>query len=185
MTDDIRLVGERIWLRPITREDAEALAMASHLEEEVAFTGARVPLSALSFEQWISTLGETEFVFAICWAGEETCIGTASLRCIDRVNGTGETGMGFFSVADRGRGLGTETKELLLRFAFEDVGLHAVSCTISAVNVRSARAVERQGYRFAGKLTARIQGYGGAFCDQLVYDLTREEWQARPRDWRG
>jgi RimJ/RimL family protein N-acetyltransferase len=179
MTDDNRLVSERIWLRPITLEDAGVLAVASHLEEEVAFTGARVPLSVLSFEHWMSTLGQTEFVFAICRMGEDTCIGTASLRRIDRVNGTGETGMAFSSVRDRGRGLGPEVKELLLQFAFEDVGLHVLSCTISAVNVRSARAVERQGYRFAGKQTAAIQGYGGTFCDQLVYDLTRDEWLAR------
>jgi RimJ/RimL family protein N-acetyltransferase len=87
--------------------------------------------------------------------------------------------MALSSVRDRGRGLGPEVKELLLRFAFEDVELHVLSCTISAVNMRSARAVERQGYRFAGKLTAAIQGYGGTFCDQLVYDLTRDEWLAR------
>jgi [ribosomal protein S5]-alanine N-acetyltransferase len=179
MTDDIRLVGERIWLRPIAPRDADALSRASHLEEEVGFTGARVPMSVLSFERWIASLGEHEFVFAICRIGEETCIGTASIRRIDRINGTGETGMGLLSVEDRGRGLGGEVKALLLGFAFEDLGLHVLSCTIAAVNVRSARAVERQGYRFAGKLTAAIQGYGGTFCDQLVYDLTRDEWLAR------
>lgn len=179
MPAELSLFGERLWLRPIAAQDVVELSRASHLETETSFTGARIPLSEMSFEHWLESLGASEHVFAICRMGQETCIGTASLRHIDMENGIAETGMGFLWPKDRGRGWGHEVKRLLLDYAFDVLGLHAVSCTIASVNIRSARAVERQGYRYAGRLTAAAQGQGGQFCDQLVYDLTREEWMAR------
>lgn len=178
MPAELSLSGKRVWLRPIEPKDARELSRASHLEDETAFTGARIPLSVMSFERWIATLGDAEHVFAICRTGDHTCIGTASLRSLDMDNRIGETGIGFIWPEDRGRRLGGEVKSLLLSYAFEVLGLHVLSCTISADNIRSARAVERQGYRLAGRLTAALQGYGGTFADQLVYDITRDDWIA-------
>lgn len=179
MPAELSLRGERIWLRPIEIGDAVALARASHAEAETRFTGGRIPLSVLSFRRWIEGLGEREHVFAICRANEDACIGTVSLRAIDMANGTAETGIGLLDAADRGKGLGAEAKRLLLDYGFTVLGLHVLSCTISSVNTRSTRAVERQGYRYAGRLTAAVMTTGGRVCDQLVYDLTREEWEAQ------
>jgi RimJ/RimL family protein N-acetyltransferase len=178
MPAELSMQGKRVWLRPIEIHDAEALAPASHRERETAFTGGRIPLSVLSFERWIAGLGEDEHVFAICRHGAEHCIGTVSLRRIDMENATAETGIGLLDAADRGHGLGTEAKALLLSYAFDLLGLHAVSCTIASVNARSIRAVERQGYRYAGRLTGAVTTLDGQPCDQVVYDLTREEWKA-------
>ena len=184
MPAELSLRGERIWLRPIEIGDAVELARASHAEEETAFTGARVPSSVMSFQRWIENLEERAHVFAICRTGEDACIGIISVRKIDIDNGTAETGMGLFRACDRGQGLGSEAKRLLLDYAFDVLGLHAVSCTISSVNTRSARAVERQGYRYAGKLRNAEMTTGGRVCDQLVYDMTREEWLARREESR-
>lgn len=171
--------GERIWLRPIAVEDAEELSRSSHTETEPALIGPRVPLSAVSFERWIARLGADEHVFAICRRGEDLCIGTVSLRRIDMDNRTAETGIGLMHPEDRGKGLGREAKVLLLDYAFRVLGLHAVSCTIAARNTCSARAVERQGYRYAGRLRASSVGPDGEIGDTLVYDLLRREWEER------
>lgn len=179
MPAELSLRGNGVWLRPIEPRDAMLLSRASHHEREIAMTGARIPLSSFSFEAWISGLDTREHVFAICRAGDDTCIGTTSLRNIDMHHGTAETGIGLLASDDRGRGLGREAKRLLLDYAFRILGLHVVSCTIASYNARSIRAVERQGYRYAGRLTAALPGPGGTFCDQLVYDLTRDEWMSR------
>jgi RimJ/RimL family protein N-acetyltransferase len=178
MPAELSMQGKRVWLRPVELHDAEALARASHQEAETVFTGGRIPLSVLSFERWIAGLDEHEHVFAICRHAAEECIGTVSLRRIDMENGTAETGIGLLDAADRGHGLGTEAKALLMSYAFDILGLHAVSCTIASVNTRSIRAVERQGYRYAGRVTGAVTTLGGQPCDQLVYDLMREEWKA-------
>ena len=176
--DDGVLTGERIYLRPIRKEDALQLAEASHLEEEIGLhEDGRVPLSVLSFESWIGGLSENEVVFAVCRHGDDRCIGTVSIRNIDRANGTAETGSGLLHREDRGQGLGTEAKRLALDYAFETLGLHVLSSTVFEGNFRSARALEKQGYRFAGRLTANVLGAGGVIGDTLMFDITRDDWE--------
>lgn len=176
--DDSGLHGERVYLRPIRIEDAMSLAEASHLEDETGLhEDGRVPMSVLSFESWIRGLGENEIVFAVCVHGDDTCIGTVSIRNIDRMHGTAETGSGLLRREDRGRGLGTEAKRLALAYAFQTLGLHALSSTVFEGNIRSARALEKQGYRLAGRLTANVLAAGGVIGDTLVFDITREDWE--------
>lgn len=175
-------VGQRIYLRPIEERDAEALARSSIQESDTAFADAgRVPVSVMAFQHWIRLITEDttgrEITFSICRIGDDACIGTATLRHIDRVHRTAETGSGLLAAADRGQGLGTEAKHLLLRFAFESLGLHAVSSSVYSGNARSIAALRKQGYRFAGQLTADVHR-GGRFRDTLLFDLLRHEWEA-------
>ena len=179
-------VGPRVYLRRLTEEDAPTLAEASHLEDETGLhEDGRIPMSVLSFEAWIRGLDASSTVFAISRRGDDRCIGTASIRNIDRVNGTAETGSGLLRREDRGKGLGTEAKRLLLEFAFGDLGLHVLSSTVFEGNVRSARALQKQGYRLAGRLTANVVASGGFIGDTLVFDITRHDWERARQEARS
>lgn len=177
---DIRLEGERVSLRAVRREDAPRLAEASQLEDETGMhEDGRVPMSILSFEAWIDSLDKSERVFAVYRRGDDSCIGTVTIRNIDPHHGTAETGSGLLHSADRGHGLGSEAKGLLLEYAFATLGLHVLSATVYSGNVRSARALEKQGYRYAGRLTANVIGAGGVIGDTLMFDITRDDWERR------
>lgn len=175
---DAKLKGARIYLRPVRSDDAARMAEASHLEDETGLhEDGRFPMSVLSFQSWIDGLGENEIVFAVCRNDSDACIGTVSIRHIDRKNGTAETGSGMSFAEDRGHGLGTEAKRLLLEYAFAHLGLHVLSSTVYEGNLRSARALQKQGYRLAGRLTANVLGAGGIFGDTLVFDITQDDWK--------
>lgn len=177
MPDTIR-TGTRVCLRRLVEDDAIALARASHLESETGFhEDGRMPMSELAMRVWIRGLDASEQVFAICRNGDEACIGTASIRRIDREHGTAETGSGLLFADDRGKGLGTEAKRLLLDYAFSDLDLHVLISTVWERNTRSARALEKQGYRLAGRLTANEYGSGGVIGDTLIFDITRDDWE--------
>jgi RimJ/RimL family protein N-acetyltransferase len=185
MRDEVK-VGPCLYLRRLTEEDASTLAEASHLEEETGLhEDGRIPMSVLSFEAWIRGLDASATVFAISRRGDDRCIGTASIRNIDRINGTAETGSGLLRREDRGKGLGTEAKQLLLEFAFGELGLHVLSSTVFEGNVRSARALQKQGYRFAGRLTANVLAAGGVIGDTLVFDITRHDWEHARQEARS
>lgn len=175
---DVELKGAHVYLRRIRRDDAVRMAEASHLEGETGYhEDGRFPMSVLSFQSWIDRLGESEIVFVVCRNGSDACIGTVSIRHIDRKNGTAETGSGMLFAEDRGHGLGTEAKRLLLEYAFVHLGLHVLSSTVYEGNLRSARALEKQGYRLAGRLTANVLGEGGVIGNTLVFDITRDDWE--------
>jgi len=175
-------VGQRVYLRPIEERDAEALARSSVQESDTAFAEAgRVPVSVMAFQHWIRQINEDtsgrEITFSICRIGDDACIGTATLRHIDLMHRTAATGSGLLAAEDRGQGLGTEAKHLVLRFAFESLGLHAISSIVYSGNARSIAALRKQGYRLAGRLTADVHR-GGRFRDILLFDLLRHEWEA-------
>lgn len=174
-------IGQRVYLRLVETGDARAFADASHLEGEPQFQDAgRVPVSAIAHERWIRDLGRPgtpeEISFAICRVADDAMVGITTLRHIDWVNRTAETGTGLLAAADRGQGIGTEAKHLLLEYAFVDLGLHALNSMVYERNARSDAALRKQGYRLAGRLTADVQQDGG-FHDTLVFDITRADWE--------
>ncbi len=182
-------IGDRIYLRPLEPEDAEAISIASHLEPEVEFSDdGRVPTTILAFAHWIEGLQKSrlprELALGICRIDDGRCIGSTSIRDIDWVHRTGETGTGLLRAEDRGRGFGPEAKHLLLRYCFQDLGLHAIRSTVYSGNARSIAALGKQGYRYAGKLTAYIQK-GGAYRDEFIFDLLRPEWEAAFAAWQA
>ncbi|HYH12549.1 MAG TPA: GNAT family protein [Thermomicrobiales bacterium] len=181
-------IGDRLYLRLVELDDARLFADASHLEGETRFQDdGRVPVSVLAHQRWIGALGTRgtpeEVSLAICRRSDDACIGVTTIRHIDWINRTAETGSGLLAMADRGQGFGTEAKHLLLEYAFVDLGLHALNSMVYEHNTRSAAALGKQGYRLAGRLTADVQ-QGGGFHDTLVFDITREEWERARARWR-
>lgn len=180
--------GARLCLRPLDREDANALASFVTAETETVM-GGRVPVSPLAFERWIASLDAAspppDISLAVCLidaAEPGHLIGVATLRNIDWVNRTAETGIGIYPATRRGQGYGAEAKHLLLSYAFDRLHLHAIHATVWEPNTRSAAAVIRQGYRPAGR-TRWSDPAHGTFRDTLYFDLLRPEWEAAHREW--
>ncbi len=173
------MFGERIWLRPIEPRDALVLSETS-LEVDADWAPRpNPPVSETAFRNWITSLELTQLVWAVCRTDQQEAIGTASLRNIDLAHRTAETGMGLLYPQDRGIGLGQEIKTLVLDFAFDVMGIHAVKCTIDSRNIRSQRSVEKSGYTRVGVLTADVPLGLGQYADTLVYQLLASDWRKK------
>ena len=182
------MIGERVYLRPLEPEDAEAFAGALTDEPETFFARGRFPTSPLAFERWIEEayrrpLPDT-IDFAVCLRETGRPIGLVNVDHLDWLNRTGETGSFLFGPDYRGKGYGTEAKHLLLEYCFDRLGLHAVCSHVWEPNARSAAALAKQGYRPAGRLKWDDLK-DGVYRDTLVFDLLREEWLAARETWRA
>jgi ribosomal-protein-alanine N-acetyltransferase len=80
--------------------------------------------------------------------------------------------------AHAGNSLAPESVLLLLRFAFEELGLHRVEIAIVPRNRPSRRVVEKLGLREEG-VALRFLEIDGRWEDHLRYAITAEEWQTR------
>jgi len=80
--------------------------------------------------------------------------------------------------AHAGTSLAPESVLLLLRFAFEELGLHRVEIAIVPRNRPSKRVVEKLGLREEG-VALRFLEIDGRWEDHLRYAITAEEWQTR------
>jgi [ribosomal protein S5]-alanine N-acetyltransferase len=77
-----------------------------------------------------------------------------------------------------GHGLAGEAVVVVLRYAFEQLGLHRVEIAIVPRNSPSRRVVEKLGLREEGIAVGFLE-IDGKWEDHVRYAITAEEWQDR------
>jgi RimJ/RimL family protein N-acetyltransferase len=182
------MVGQRIYLRAFELDDASVFAEASHYEPETFMDRGRTPHSPLAQEHVIreayaQPLQDGELQFAVCLRENDECIGLIALDHVDLINRTAETGTRFHYPEYRGKGYGTEAKHLILEYAFHRLYLERIVSFVFEPNTRSVAALEKQGYKPAGRVKYdNIKD--GVLRDMLVFDLTYDEWLAARDRWQ-
>lgn len=87
--------------------------------------------------------------------------------------------IGYTLAADaQGRGLATEAVAAWLSYAFRAFDLHRVTALLDVENHRSAALLERLGFRREGHFL-QSDWFKGKWCDEYLYAVLREEWEAR------
>ena len=99
-------------------------------------------------ENWIKTQVNTGKVvqFIICNLAADKPLGSVYIRDIDRQHNKAEYGI-FIGEADaRGRGIGTAAAKLMLRYCFEEEGLHRIYLRALSGNEQAIRSYEKAGF---------------------------------------
>lgn len=177
-------VGSRVYLKPIDKDDAEALARWTRRETDTSFGHSRVLASKLSKVE--SRLPETKdklpeiIAFAVRLRETDEILGDVGLLGVDYLNRFAETYSWMYNPAFRGGGYGSEAKHLLLDYTFNTLGLYSVQSSVAMENLRSAAALRKQGYTEAGRVNW-IRATDGGYTGDVVFDLLADEWRALPR----
>jgi RimJ/RimL family protein N-acetyltransferase len=175
------LRGERVLLRAVERADVEVLAGFDRDPATWRLVSDRpyVPTTvARALEQYDAgerfRVQDDHVPFVVDVDG--TAVGYANLWGIDTFNRRGHLGIGLAPEA-RGKGYGTDAVRVLLRYAFEDRGLHRVQLEALADNVQGRAAYRRAGFVEEGT-TRQDAWVDGRFVDQVVMGVLAEEWRA-------
>lgn len=93
-----------------------------------------------------------------------------------------EVGWTWLAASAQGAGINTEAKFLLLRHAFETLGVVRVDLKTDARNQRSRRAIAKVGARFEGVLRSWspswAPGEEGRLRDSAMFSVIAAEWPA-------
>jgi RimJ/RimL family protein N-acetyltransferase len=114
---------------------------------------------------------------AVVWREAGGVVGEVSLHWLSRRHRQGELGF-VFHPRYQGRGLATEAAEAVLGLGFDGLGLHRMIGRCDALNVASARVMERLGMRREAHFVEN-ELFKGAWGDELVYAMLEDEWRAR------
>jgi RimJ/RimL family protein N-acetyltransferase len=76
------------------------------------------------------------------------------------------------------QGYGTETLGALLKFGFEQVGIHRIIATCDTRNIGSMRVMEKNGMRREAHFIQQIW-QKGEWRDSYLYAILRNEWKDR------
>lgn len=174
---------ERLLLRPMTPDDAEALHAYQSLPQ-IARYQYWEPRSLEDIRgklvEWTEMRrldGEGTLAFAVETRAERELIGDVSLRvtAVEARQGT----FGFTLHPDhQGHGYATEACRALLRLGFEDLGLHRLFACCDARNEASWRVMERLGLRREAHFREHALFKGG-WDEEFHYAILAREWRGQ------
>ncbi|MET0384774.1 MAG: GNAT family N-acetyltransferase [Polyangiales bacterium] len=188
---EIVLEGREVILRPLTREDADALALAAS-EDRQSYQLTPVPNGVAQARAYIEKAltmrnRQQRYAFAVVWNGR--VVGSTSLWDFEvfdwpvgspnaRASGVDvvEIGHTWLAASAQRSRCNTEAKYLLLRHAFEHWTAHRVRIRTDERNQRSRAAIERLGAKLEGIIRADKPGADGSVRNSAYYSITQAEW---------
>ena len=179
MLDGPQLQGEKVILRRPLLKDSPHYFRWINDQELVALNGQYKPVSQAAHDQWFNAIGtyRDRVEFSILARESCECIGSLSLRNIDRKN---RNALLQIRVGERrywGAGYGTEAVRLLVGYAFDTLDLNRVGLHVFCDNPRAIAAYKKVGFQEEGVLRE------AAFVDGAPKDLVVMGLLKRSHAW--
>ncbi len=178
------LTGAQVVLRELRASDAPSL-FALLTTEEVSRFISPPPTSVEGFERFIAWANRQRQAgsyacFAVTVEGADTAIGIFQLRELEPGFGTAEWGFAIGSPY-WGTGVFHEGAQLMIRFAFDTVGVHRLEARAAVRNGRGNGALRKIGAVQEGVLRKSFLK-NGEYLDQMLWTILDEDWAADV-DW--
>jgi [ribosomal protein S5]-alanine N-acetyltransferase len=176
MTPLPTLETARLRIRPYCEADiAELLPLVG--AREVAATTLRIahPYTEQDAREFLRLTKEPGNVWvAVTLRSDGRQIGGVGLR-LDEPYRHAELGY-WLGVAYWRQGYATEASREMLRYGFEDLGLHRIFASHFQHNPASGRVLRKLGMRYEGCQREHLYKWD-QFIDSELYGLLRQEWQ--------
>jgi len=127
-------------------------------------------------------LGTEALAMAVHEKATNRLIGTCAFSQLDADNGSALYHITIGEKDAWGHGYGTEATWLMLRHAFETLGLHRIALYVFEFNERAIRAYQRCGFVVEGRARESIFREG-RWWDELAMSVLESDWR-RIRDER-
>ena len=182
------LIGPRIQLRPMLASDGPALVQAAADGELWKLPFTDVP-SAETVDDYIRQALEgradgTTIPFVTQIIEPKQVIGSTRFWKIDWQNRSLEIGCTWLSASWQRTFANTESKFLMLCFAFERLNCIRVQFTTDEMDETSCASVLRLGAKQEGILRQDLILPDGRKRDSVRFSIIDEEWPALRRSWR-
>jgi ribosomal-protein-alanine N-acetyltransferase len=171
------LIGTKIYLRPLEREDAQQCVAWFNHPEITRWLLTYRPVNLRTEEEFIDQAlqSEHDLVLGIVVQATDRFIGGTGFHQIDFKNRHASFGISIGEKEEWGKGYGTEATRLMVQHAFETLNLNRVWLHVYEDNQRGIRTYEKIGFQKEGVL--RQDTYReGRYWDTIVMAILRERW---------
>jgi ribosomal-protein-alanine N-acetyltransferase len=176
------MVGERTYVRRARERDANEFVDLMRASRELHEPWSYPPMQVDEFRGLVERARADDFeLLLLCRRGDDVILGFFNLSQIFR---------GPFLNAYLGYAVGqpharqgymVEGIELVLRHAFETLGLHRLEANIQPGNEASVALAKRAGFRLEG-FSPRYLKIDGRWRDHERWAILAEEWSAKPAE---
>ena len=174
-----KLVGEHIYLSPVSVEDAEKYTRWLNDFETTDYTGRSGQIYTIENERkWLEegTLNKENQIFGIIDLKNDNLLGNCGLHKINPINRTAVLGIFIGEKEERNKGYGTETIKLLLDYGFNYLNLHEIQLEVMAFNKRAIKCYEKVGFKEYGR-RRECEYINGKYYDVINMDILKSEFK--------
>lgn len=172
------LQTQRLKIRPYSVADiAELLPLVG--TREVAATTLRIahPYTEQDARNFLELAKQPDKLWlAITLLADGRQIGGIGLR-IEQEHQHAELGY-WLGIPYWGQGYATEAAKELLRFGFEELGLHRIFASHFGHNPASGRVLKKLGMKYEGCQREHLRKWD-QYIDSALYGMLRREWETR------
>lgn len=178
----VTLAGERVTLRPLSLNDVPALTAVGTDEDTWHWVPTRVrdeaEMRAYVEDALALQAKGSALPFAIIDETSGRIAGSTRYGNVELAHKRLEIGWTWLGPEFRRSPVNTEAKFLLLRHAFETLGMNRVELKTDALNERSRQAIRRIGAKEEGILRSHVITWSGRLRDTVYYSVIAPEWPA-------
>jgi diamine N-acetyltransferase len=147
--------GERIYLRPVEKEDATRLLLWENNPKHWKVTGTEVPYSMAAMLEYIDQAqhirSHGQLRFLICSNETQKPLGTIDLYNADFKHMRTAVGILIADELDRGQGYATEALALMENYVHNILAFENIYASVQADNSASERLFLQAGYTKIGR----------------------------------
>jgi len=171
--------GERVNLRPVQIDDAQAIFAGTQQPEGRRLTGTHAEFTLEQVQTYVerAQTSDDRATFTMIDAADARPVGEVVLMDIDTDNHSAGLRIALFYDADFGKGYGSEAMRLALKHAFETLKLHRVSLEVFAFNPRAIHVYEKVGFKREGVLRDALY-WDSEYVDAIVMGILADEYFA-------
>ena len=172
------LTTQRLCLRQFQREDAEFLLKLRTNDRVMKYLGRAKMSSVKEAEDFIQKVRKDALEnHSVEWAisMEGKLIGKLGFWRIMSQHRRAELGYNLMPDYFR-KGLMSEAVSAVLKYGFEEIGLHSVEANLDPANTKSSNLLKRNGFTREGYFKESYF-FDGAFTDTASYSLLKADWE--------
>lgn len=177
----ITLCGRFVRLEPLSEEHILGLAQVGADESIWRYMRYGLVTNPEQMAEWVHIMLErqargSDLPFAVIHLPDEKVAGATRYLNVNREYRNLEIGGTWYGPEYQRTAVNTESKYLLLKHAFEDLGCLRVQIKTDERNQRSQRAIERLGAAREGILRDHIIMSDGYLRSSVIYSILKREW---------
>lgn len=182
----IKIETDRLILREYVQADWEQLQAYCADPEVTRYLtwGPNTPEQTKAFivraMEWRNEAPRMTFELAVVLKATGKLVGGIGLRIKSQVRKEADLGY-CYSKDVWGQGIGTEAARALLKFGFEQLGLHRIYATCDTANQGSAGIMRKNGMTREAHFR-QDQLIKGVWRDTWLYAILEDEWQRRSHE---
>ncbi len=172
--------GRLAFIRTPAPADRAELAALARRSRALHRPWVYPPVTVAALGRWLRGAGPTRHRLLVCRQADGAIVGVVNVSEIVRA-AFQSAYLGYYAFRPHaGQGYMTEGLGLVLRHAFQGLGLHRLEANIQPGNGASRRLAQRLGFRQEG-FSPRYLKVGGRWRDHERWAIVRETWAAGGR----